>query len=353
MRNTCPAPRAPWRRPPWVLGRSFLLSLLLHAAAAAGVTLSHSPRSRPDAALASDGLEVDLLAPRLAPPVRSGGERGPGVGGGGEEGRAGARGPGGSTPRRGRPRQALALGPLVDRRTESSDARVTSRPATLARRRGLAVPLGSEVWKLARLFSDDEVETAAPPLRVVAAVQELASRREQRDRLARQAQREREARADHWLVAMNSASRLRRDGVAGGEGAASVGEGPGAGRRGEGSGGGHAPGYGLRFYLAGRPVEGYRIVRPPEAVELPRVQCRVPRLEITLATVRLLVIKDGRVGIAYLTHGSGSREFDRCALSHARSIRFRPGEDGVGVPLDVWINVRVEPSGLGQTARTM
>ena len=64
----------------------------------------------------------------------------------------------------------------------------------------------------------------------------------------------------------------------------------------------------------------------------------------------MLVVKDGKVGIAYLMNSSSSREFDRCALGNARSIRFRPGHDGAGVPLDVWINVRVEPSTLSPLA---
>jgi hypothetical protein len=93
-------------------------------------------------------------------------------------------------------------------------------------------------------------------------------------------------------------------------------------------------------------VKSERVVRPPEAIALPRVHCRVPRLDITPATVRMLVVKDGSVGLAYLKQSSSSRDFDRCAVMHARSIRFRPGHDGDGSPLDVWINVRVEPSAL-------
>ena len=35
-------------------------------------------------------------------------------------------------------------------------------------------------------------------------------------------------------------------------------------------------------------------------------------------------------------------------LSYVLALRFSPGTDAVGKPLDVWMNVRVAPSTVGQ-----
>jgi hypothetical protein len=387
-----------------LLGLSTVISLTLHGGAA--VLVLSLPWACMIESVGSDELDVDLVAPRLAPPIRLTGEsgRGPGIGEGGVEGRAGRRGPGGASTTPGRPQQALSRAPdapqaaaqdfqrelarvdehvaaealpgppprsaaeaveaqaaeqgsaaLAGQSTgiepdethgELPQKRQPERPPKQAR---AVVPAAVAVTALQRIFADREVKAAAPPVQEVAAVKAARAQREQLNRHAHKAQREREARAERWLADMNAAARQHRSAPTdGGEGAGGWGSGPGAGRRGEGGGAGRAPGYGLHFYLAGRPVKGDRVVRPPEAIELPRVQCRVARLDITPATVRMLVVKDGKVGIAYLKHSSSSREFDRCALGHARSIRFRPGHDGADVPLDVWINVRVEPSALSQ-----
>jgi len=85
-------------------------------------------------------------------------------------------------------------------------------------------------------------------------------------------------------------------------------------------------------------------VEPPELVSLPPIRCRIPRLDIKPAMVRMLVGKDGKVRIAYLKHSSSSARFDACALKHAGQIVFRPGTDEIGLPLAVWIHLRVEPS---------
>ena len=113
--------------------------------------------------------------------------------------------------------------------------------------------------------------------------------------------------------------------------------------------GGKTPRYGLKFYLSGRRVEHSRVVRPPELIKAPRLKCKVTSLSITPATVRMLVEKNGKVGHTYLKHSSGNAVFDRCSINHARAMVFRPGVDELGGALDVWINVRVEPSTL--TAR--
>ena len=106
------------------------------------------------------------------------------------------------------------------------------------------------------------------------------------------------------------------------------------------------PRYGLKFYLSGRRVEHSKVVRPPELIRAPRFKCKVASLSITPATVRMLVEKNGKVGHTYLKHSSSNKVFDRCAIKHAGAMQFRPGVDLHGSPLDVWINVRVEPSTL-------
>jgi TonB family protein len=118
----------------------------------------------------------------------------------------------------------------------------------------------------------------------------------------------------------------------------------------EGAVGGLAPRYGLKFYLSGRRVHNSKVVRPPELIFMPRVRCTVGTLAITPATVRMLVETDGRVGHAYIRNSSSNRRFDRCALRHTNQMRFKPGTDKDGLPLNVWIHVRVEPSSLTVTA---
>jgi TonB family protein len=108
--------------------------------------------------------------------------------------------------------------------------------------------------------------------------------------------------------------------------------------------GGRAQRLGMKFYLSGRRVKTSRVVRPPELIRVPAIQCKVRNPGVTPATVRMLVETSGKVGHLYLKHSSGSKRFDRCALSHTRRMFFKPGTDQAGAPLNVWINVRVEPS---------
>jgi TonB family protein len=84
---------------------------------------------------------------------------------------------------------------------------------------------------------------------------------------------------------------------------------------------------------------------------MPRVGCKLRRLSTAAATVRMLVDREGQAGHAYVKRSSGSPRFDRCALTHARRMAFKPGVDADGQALDVWINVRVEPSTIGVSAR--
>ncbi|MBW2734566.1 MAG: energy transducer TonB [Deltaproteobacteria bacterium] len=112
-----------------------------------------------------------------------------------------------------------------------------------------------------------------------------------------------------------------------------------------GRGRGELPRIGLRFFLSGRRVASSRVVRPPEPLRLPRSVCTVRRLGLSPTTVRMLVSKDGDVTVAYIKRTSGDRRFDRCARKTARAIRFRPGEDLAGHPLNVWIHLIVEPRG--------
>jgi TonB family protein len=109
---------------------------------------------------------------------------------------------------------------------------------------------------------------------------------------------------------------------------------------------GGQPNLGMKFYISGRRVKRSRVVRPPELVSIPKIRCRINSLMVTPATVRMLVERTGRVGFAYIKHSSSSKVFDRCALRHTKQMRFKPGEDQHGAPLNVWINVRVEPGTL-------
>jgi len=214
---------------------------------------------------------------------------------------------------------------------------------------------------LHELYSDDEVRAALPPTAVARSVVEEQALRRQSNEHVQEERKVQERLADRRLAAINSASRWRRIAARNGAGEdsdfalvpdSSPGRGFGSGGSGDGYGPGSGSGcaslYGLRFYLSGRPVHSSRVVKPPEPTVLPRVQCKVARLDITPALVRMLVARNGRVGVAYLKHSSSSREFDRCAVAHARSIVFKPGENDFGAPLAVWINLRVEPSFLSR-----
>lgn len=101
--------------------------------------------------------------------------------------------------------------------------------------------------------------------------------------------------------------------------------------------------YGLRFYLTGRRRVTSRVLHPPELRELPKTTCTVADPDVTPATVRTLVTRDGDIGLAYIRHSSGNQRFDRCALQQVEKLRFVPGRDEELRPLHVWIHIRVSP----------
>jgi hypothetical protein len=113
---------------------------------------------------------------------------------------------------------------------------------------------------------------------------------------------------------------------------------------GAGRGSGAASETGLKFYLSGRRVTDSKVARPPEPTYVPRTACRVTKLSATPATVRMLIGRRGNIVVSYIRHSSKDRQFDRCALAHARAMRFRPGTDAAGTALDVWIHLRIEPN---------
>ncbi len=264
--------------------------------------------------------------------------------------------------RKGAAQPIIARPPSAERLAPATEAAVADESRPALGEKAARGPLGADGLSAARArrpraapqvhrVFGGELPIAAPPVAVLASVQREVAQRAQLNRDARHAQQRQEAVADRRLAALNAAARYHR--VEEGSALGYYGSGPGAllpaghGSGGEGPGGHRGrrdARYGLRFYLDGRAVKATRVVKPPEALELPRIQCRVGRVDITPAMVRLLVVKSGRVGVSYLKHSSSSSEFDTCALRHARAIRFRPGEDEAGAPLDVWINVRVEPS---------
>lgn len=437
-------PRAPARdRRQRSLRSASLLSILIHVLGVFLFSLRAPECNRPRDPIGSEELDVDLVAPRLAPPVR---HQGPAdrVGQGeaereGDEARRAQQGGGRTAPAREREpfqpaasevslaslaspavaertaavaertaaavaeRTAAAPVPSRSTRPTRADAPANGRPAaprasaparaTLATsergpeaardratpapslapalapsregelltsatsvppadaarerrasRRRAAEERSAPSEALLRLYREAELPAAPTPTRVLAAVQAEIQERESRKLAALAEQRRRSDAAARKLAALDALARrggaeahAATDGVgpghAGGEGEARSARGGRSGSR-----------YGLRFYLSGRPVKASRVVKPPEAIALPPIRCRVDRIDITPATVRMLVDKAGSVGIAYLLYSSSSRHFDRCAVRHARSIRFRPGHDGAGLPLSVWINVRVEPS---------
>ena len=201
---------------------------------------------------------------------------------------------------------------------------------------------------LAQLYAESDLPAAPPPEAVVAAVREDLVRRQALSQQLAEQRRKAQATAEQRLAALDAEARAGSAQSGSGLGARGSGLGAGGGRRRRGRGGG--AGYGLRFYLAGQRVASTRVVNPPEPIALPTVHCRVSRLGIPPATVRMLVGKDGAVGLAYLKHSSSNGAFDACALDHAKAIRFQPGEDEAGRPLAVWIHLRVEPSLLSSAA---
>ncbi|MCB9557509.1 MAG: energy transducer TonB [Deltaproteobacteria bacterium] len=250
--------------------------------------------------ISSDALDIDLVAPRLAPPKR---------------GIEGSEAPSGLDVSRavrpaaqGLPRAAVAqiVQPSpIQRRIQLTEAPRQQRPEKRRRRRAERAKL--QVWPTAELHEPN-------PLALLAAVREARAAEAQRaaGRAASPQQRGRPSQR-----ARISRHRLGNQG---------------------------SGGPGMRFFLSGRSSPTSRVVRPPELVGLPSAVCRSSSPAITPTTVRLLVAVDGSVNVPYVKNSSGERVFDRCALRLVRAMRFRPGTDAAGNPLNVWIHIRVEPS---------
>jgi len=376
------------------------LSAAIHLAAAGLVAASWPQAPEDKQRFGSQELDVELLAPRLAPPLRSQGSEG-------EEGRPGQRGDPGQlrarqgetpgaeikgqdqqpTPARAAQAPEVASAPRApdeapeppreeraradrDRPKQQPDspkrAPAAAPEVVPARARTTAVhrrPVSRTPRSPATGAMPQELPTAAP-LAVVAAVSNEISARQEQHRQALAAGRARQEAAEQELARLQAlhgelqkrqtrSSRLAMTAGAGGarpvpglsggpRGAPRVSGGRGAG--GERGQAGAAPRLGLRFYLSGRRVASGKVVRPPEPVRIPEVRCKIASPSVTPATVRMLVDMKGKVQVAYIKHSSSSKRFDRCALQHSRGITFAPGRAVSGTPLNVWIHLRVEPS---------
>lgn len=286
----------------------------------------------------SEELDVDLVEPNLAPPVRRTGD-------GSQNQSAAAR----------RSRQASLDVPRSSREKHEAKAPVVAaKPVKEAKRKPAkaespeappkapreAPPRAAQLPQEEKA-DDHGVPDGPSPGAVLASVQEEVDRRRALRRRAQKERRHQSAAAARQFAALSRRTgRVVHCSAGSFEGAEAAPEGDSKGKTKRGL----SPHLGLKFYLSGRRVVHSRVVRPPEVVSMPHIRCKVKRLSITPATVRMLVETSGKVGHIYIKHSSGSTPFDRCAIRHAGKMRFRPGVDRWGSPLDVWINLRVEPS---------
>jgi TonB family protein len=248
-----------------------------------------------------------------------------------------ARGTSGATASSRQPRPSPRLDPLAkplavaldgDTALASRASKPTqaSAPAT-QRQQAAAKPLNAASRLLAAMA---RFESAAPvPVAVARKVTRSLRVKRVRHRRAVAHARAQRRQVSKLLAKMTATTRAASRGAA----LPGAGHGAGASKR-----------LGLKFYLAGRPVLDTKVVRPPRPRRVPPTSCRVGRLGIPPTTVRMLVDRRGKVPVAYIKHASGYRAFDRCALRHAKRMRFYPGTDATGGALDVWIQLRVEPS---------
>jgi hypothetical protein len=55
-------------------------------------------------------------------------------------------------------------------------------------------------------------------------------------------------------------------------------------------------------------------------------------------------MRDGTGAAPRVLETSGQASFDTCAIRYALGLRFAPGIDRAGNPLDVWVHVGITPS---------
>lgn len=125
----------------------------------------------------------------------------------------------------------------------------------------------------------------------------------------------------------------------------SKGNGGGLAGFGRGNGG---TGVGLTTELFGQRRPDTPVVAAPVIVKRQPVECELPATLHLLAIVRVLVTREGSTAVPRILQTSGYAGFDRCALAYVLALRFSPGMDANDKPLDVWMNVRVAPTTMGE-----
>jgi hypothetical protein len=118
--------------------------------------------------------------------------------------------------------------------------------------------------------------------------------------------------------------------------------GRGTGRGGFGVGDGTA-GFALSVDVSGHRVADSHVVAAPVVVREQRIDCELPVGRLR-TVVRLLVMRDGTGAAPRVLETSGQASFDTCAIRYALGLRFAPGIDRAGNPLDVWVHVGITPS---------
>jgi outer membrane biosynthesis protein TonB len=269
-------------------GVALVTSLLLHAL----VTLNWGPAAQPPAPEARNGEAVIVFLPTSAPPIRR-----PRVVVVGPE----ATGHGGS-PRGRAPESAGPRGARRERLSPTNPSTPTElSPSTLADHALPDTPVD-----VVAPVANPEPSTSESPVTTIAADPDRTF-----DDLV-QAQ-------TLWLAV-----------------------GRGEGRGGFGRSGGR-PGFALSLDVSGRRVAGSRVVAAPVVLEQRRIACELPTGRLR-AVVRLLVLRDGTGAAPRMLESSGHRSFDECAVRYAQGLRFAPGVDGAGRPLDVWVHVGITPA---------